>query len=909
MQNRLWRKGLVITIIILFIGTNTISSINTRNIQITNESNNKSSTLIDEGLIGYWNLNEGTGYTVHDTSGGGNVNDGTIYGSVAWTTNTPTGNGFALAFHDYYGEYVDISNVGDFAFVNHDLTFTCWVTILDNANDYRPFIFLGDTNNPEPHIVLEKCRSGASDGRIIFQIVNTASQTLSVSSIDDGNTLPKETWLFLAGVVDHSSNSVSLYINGALQGSVDVIDFDLTQAPNLKLYFGSSTYAASTWGPHNGNIDDVRIYDRALSQSEIWELYGVGNQPFYFVHITDTHVNIDEPAALYRLSDTLEKLRTYNPKPSFIVISGDLVEDGNHGFPLHTGENYVLFKSIFYGGSSMLYLDSDETIPVYLSPGNHDHRWIYGLLGYDLNFDYPGENNHHCYSKDFKNTRIFSIDTGSDEFDIGSLWVPESNGLSLDNINWLDNFLGKNINDILFFHHPWLNYYTGDDGIWGKGEGWGEGCFFHQRDEFKSLINQYNVPLILSGHIHWDQVYQYEPSSDEFSKITYHDDHDDYGYYYEIKSGEDYSRTLNVQGSAHRDTSRFRLIKVDGNDIKVYEQDNSKDVSYIKYYGVYIMKNELGNETNISHIAKLHIYDSQGNHLGLNENGTIDYEIDGGVYYPIFLEQNITAGYDASVYYGQDNYSYEIDGVGDGDVKIEIGYLIGQGSVITKYENVSINNGCVAKVYLRKDTVDYTMFVDQDGDGIVDYELEPTEIITNPPYRPERIEGPSLGKTGDEYSYSTTTSDSNGDQIYYLWDWGDGNQSNWLGPYDSGQEMSATHQWKKSGIYEIKVKAKDTNGDESDWSESISTQILQPTIIIGLINGTNETGECITFNAKFLLILPSNSKIYTAGEKLMISKDDQIGFFGSSFIIGIFDTIIISEQPSIHLKKLMSPNP
>jgi len=64
---------------------------------------------------------------------------------------------------------------------------------------------------------------------------------------------------------------------------------------------------------------------------------------------------------------------------------------------------------------------------------------------------------------------------------------------------------------------------------------------------------------------------------------------------------------------------------------------------------------------------------------------------------------------------------------------------------------------------------------------------------------------------GQEYSYTRSATDPDGDQVYYLWDWGDGNTSGWLGPYASGQAVTITHTWEKGGSYEIRARAKDIN--------------------------------------------------------------------------------------------------
>lgn len=92
----------------------------------------------------------------------------------------------------------------------------------------------------------------------------------------------------------------------------------------------------------------------------------------------------------------------------------------------------------------------------------------------------------------------------------------------------------------------------------------------------------------------------------------------------------------------------------------------------------------------------------------------------------------------------------------------------------------------------------------------------------HPPEQPQKPSGQTSGKTGSTYLYSTLTTDIEGDQVYYLWDWGDGTSSSWLGPFTSGVTASAQYAWNDKGTYSIRVKAKDVNGAESNWSEPLA---------------------------------------------------------------------------------------
>jgi agmatine/peptidylarginine deiminase len=90
-----------------------------------------------------------------------------------------------------------------------------------------------------------------------------------------------------------------------------------------------------------------------------------------------------------------------------------------------------------------------------------------------------------------------------------------------------------------------------------------------------------------------------------------------------------------------------------------------------------------------------------------------------------------------------------------------------------------------------------------------------------PPETPQRPSGQVSGKIGTTYLYSTQTTDADDDQVYYLWDWGDGNFSEWLGPFASGAKATAQKSWTVKGSYSIRVKAKDIHGGESNWSDPL----------------------------------------------------------------------------------------
>ncbi|MCU0850795.1 MAG: hypothetical protein MUC80_05925 [Candidatus Thermoplasmatota archaeon] len=106
-----------------------------------------------------------------------------------------------------------------------------------------------------------------------------------------------------------------------------------------------------------------------------------------------------------------------------------------------------------------------------------------------------------------------------------------------------------------------------------------------------------------------------------------------------------------------------------------------------------------------------------------------------------------------------------------------------------------------------------------------------------PPDNPMKPEGPTAGGTNIDYTYTTMTDDPESQQVFYQWSWGD-SSSSWIGPFNSGATMQTTHQWNASGDYLVKVKAKDSEGVESGWSDALEVRIEDaPHLEIGEITG------------------------------------------------------------------------
>ncbi len=110
----------------------------------------------------------------------------------------------------------------------------------------------------------------------------------------------------------------------------------------------------------------------------------------------------------------------------------------------------------------------------------------------------------------------------------------------------------------------------------------------------------------------------------------------------------------------------------------------------------------------------------------------------------------------------------------------------------------------------------------------------------HPPEKPVITDGENVCYTEENYMYFALSKDPESDQIKYGWDWnGDGTVDDWTGFFNSGDLSFASTSWSDinweiTDKINIKVKAKDDKGLESDWSNpyTIDINALKSAIII-----------------------------------------------------------------------------
>jgi hypothetical protein len=126
-----------------------------------------------------------------------------------------------------------------------------------------------------------------------------------------------------------------------------------------------------------------------------------------------------------------------------------------------------------------------------------------------------------------------------------------------------------------------------------------------------------------------------------------------------------------------------------------------------------------------------------------------------------------------------------------------------------------------------------------------------TVTIDNPPNTPT-LTGTVIGVIGQQYMYNSSVIDIDGDPVYYWFDWGDGSNSSWIGPFPPGLMIHMNHSWSKKGTYAVKVKAKDSLTMEGPWA---SLDVTMPMITLlkeSLLKGFPQAHPLISYVLSFL---------------------------------------------------------
>ena len=207
------------------------------------------------GLVGYWSFDEGGGTTAYNAAGTGSVNDGALTNGPKYTRGKKAG---ALEF-DGRDDYVNCSS-DDSLDITDAITIEAWIKpatltnfhiILGKFDGTDSFYLRHDTNQ-----VKWTARDEGSGGMI---------SAFSPSSITSANT-----WYHILATFDGSE--MLAYVNGIAGTPVSGLT-GIRDSSSTPVYIGGASGLPQYF---NGAIDEVRIYDRALSAEEVRYHYNRG---------------------------------------------------------------------------------------------------------------------------------------------------------------------------------------------------------------------------------------------------------------------------------------------------------------------------------------------------------------------------------------------------------------------------------------------------------------------------------------------------------------------------------------------------------------------------------------------------------------------------------------------------------
>jgi hypothetical protein len=298
------------------------------------ECNQDPGKCITKGLIGYWNFSEGNGVTAYD--GSGNNNTGTLTNGPQWTTGKV---GSALEF-DGANDYVDIAD-NSTVDLSTSFTLTAWVNP-DSTDGNRAII--------------------RKDSAYVLYY----SSELDFYNWSDGTRLscsktkaPAGQWSYITAVWDGSKKYI--YVNGVECVKESSVNFNINSAD---LSIGSQTDGAGQF--FDGFIDEVRIYNRALSVEEIRYHYNKGGPVGYW------KFNEGEGNTVYDSTD--------NNNDGNLILSGSATSSawvkGKYGSALNFDGADDWVSIVDPGTASVLDVESGFSVCSWSRPQNTDERVI-----------------------------------------------------------------------------------------------------------------------------------------------------------------------------------------------------------------------------------------------------------------------------------------------------------------------------------------------------------------------------------------------------------------------------------------------------------------------------------------------------------------------------------------------------
>jgi len=284
----------------------------------------------DPDLVGYWKFDETSGTTAQDATGNGN--DGTLNGDPQWVAGMLGG---ALEF-DGEGDYVDIGNDPIFN-ITGQITVACWIKVSQFTDSWQAIFTMGDDS--------WRLQRQTTTDNLCWACTGVTGTPGDWWLYGDVNVNDGE-WHHTAGVYDGSK--YYLYVDGELDAFKDTSG--TMSISSYPVMIGAN--AQQSGREFEGIIDDVRVYKRALTDTEILGVMAGGGAEYPLasgpvpkdgVYHPDTWVNLAWRAGDFAashdvyISDNFEDVDA-GTESTFIGNQADtFLVAGFPGFPFPDG--------------------------------------------------------------------------------------------------------------------------------------------------------------------------------------------------------------------------------------------------------------------------------------------------------------------------------------------------------------------------------------------------------------------------------------------------------------------------------------------------------------------------------------------------------------------------------------------
>ena len=209
-------------------------------------------------LVGYWKLDERQGLTTYDNGSGDH--DGTLTNGPLWLAS---GLSSTIQFEnpgalnlDGTNDYVDISTAA--ISTNAAYSACAWVN-LASTSGYQTFVSINGTNVSGFYL-----QKRSDTGKFAMTMLASDANAATVYKADSTTTPSTSTWYHVCGTYDLAN--LKVYVNGTLEGTTA---FAAPWNATGHTLIGAGRWGAGNVDYTNGKIDDVRIYNAALTAAQV----------------------------------------------------------------------------------------------------------------------------------------------------------------------------------------------------------------------------------------------------------------------------------------------------------------------------------------------------------------------------------------------------------------------------------------------------------------------------------------------------------------------------------------------------------------------------------------------------------------------------------------------------------------